>query len=53
METGIRLVAEDATGRHADLLAAGVEVGELLRWEGVPPMSVLRDPDGNRLEVIE
>jgi lactoylglutathione lyase len=26
---------------------------DVLRWPGVPPMFVFRDPDGNRLEIIE
>jgi predicted enzyme related to lactoylglutathione lyase len=51
VETGIRLKARDATAMHTDLQARGVEVGELLRWPGVPPMFQLRDQDGNRLEV--
>jgi lactoylglutathione lyase len=53
IETGIRLGSEDAEADHARLRAAGVDVGELLRWEGVPPMFALRDPDGNGLEVRE
>jgi hypothetical protein len=24
-----------------------------LRWPGAPAMFVLRDPDGNRLEIVE
>jgi hypothetical protein len=30
-----------------------VEVGELLRWPGVPAMFALHDQDGNRLEIVE
>jgi lactoylglutathione lyase len=30
-----------------------VDVGEVLRWPGVPPMFMFRDPDGNRLEIVE
>jgi lactoylglutathione lyase len=53
VETGIRLGTEDAEADHASLRAAGADVGELLRWEGVPPMFTLRDPDGNGLEIVE
>ena len=31
----------------------GVNVGELLRWDGVPPMYTFDDPDGNRFYVVE
>ncbi|MEW9547076.1 VOC family protein [Nonomuraea sp. NPDC050783] len=53
VETGVRLSAADAAALHEELAARGVEVGELLRWEGVPPMFTLRDPDGNALTVVE
>ena len=53
IETGIRLKARDAATVHGQLQARGVEVGELLRWPGVPPMFQLRDPDGNGLEIVE
>jgi lactoylglutathione lyase len=53
IETGIRLGTEDAEADHASLGAAGVDVGELLRWEGIPPMFTVRDPDGNGLEIVE
>lgn len=53
VETGIRLKARDATAMHAELQARGVEVGELLRWPGVPPMFLLHDQDGNGLEIVE
>src|SRR5438477_7457197 len=53
VQTGIRLTTPDAAAAHADLQARGVEVGELLRWPGVPPMFVVRDPDGNGLEIVE
>ncbi|MQA98534.1 MAG: glyoxalase [Streptosporangiales bacterium] len=52
VETGIRLTAEDVPALHAALREQGVEVGELLLWEGVPPMFALRDQDGNGLEVV-
>jgi lactoylglutathione lyase len=38
---------------HEHLHAQGVEVGELLNWEGVPPMFAFRDPDGNGLEIVQ
>jgi lactoylglutathione lyase len=53
VETGIRLVSNDVDRDHAALRASGVEVGEILRWPGVPPMFALRDQDGNGLEIIE
>ena len=52
-ETGIRPTAEDAAAAHADLAAAGVQVEELLRWPGVPPMFRFTDPDGNGFEIFE
>jgi catechol 2,3-dioxygenase-like lactoylglutathione lyase family enzyme len=53
VETGIRLISNDADTDHAALLAAGVDAGEVLRWEGVPPMFAFRDQDGNGLEIVE
>ncbi len=54
VETGVRLTSEDAAGDHEALRARGADVdAEVLRWEDVPPMFVLRDPDGNRLVVVE
>jgi lactoylglutathione lyase len=53
VETGIRLSTSDAASLHATLQAGGVDVGELLRWEGVPPMFAFHDPDGNGLEVTQ
>ncbi len=53
VETGIRLATEDVEDDHQRLGFAGVELGELLRWEGVPPMFALHDPDGNGLEIVE
>ncbi|KAB8197614.1 glyoxalase [Nonomuraea phyllanthi] len=53
VETGIRLTTADAASLHKELAARGVEVGELLLWEGVPPMFSLRDADGNGLEIVE
>ena len=53
VETGVRLTTRNAAAVHADLQNHGVDVGELLRWPGVPPMFAVRDPDGNGLEVVE
>jgi catechol 2,3-dioxygenase-like lactoylglutathione lyase family enzyme len=53
IETGIRLTTPDAASVHADLRARGVQVGEVLRWPGVPPMFAVHDQDGNGLEIIE
>ncbi len=53
VDTGIRFTTADAAGVHADLQARGVDVGDLLRWPGVPPMFAVRDQDGNGLEIVE
>jgi Glyoxalase/Bleomycin resistance protein/Dioxygenase superfamily len=53
VQTGIRLTADDAAALHDGLKARGVEVGELLRWPGVPAMFEFHDQDGNRLEIVE
>ncbi|HKS48863.1 MAG TPA: VOC family protein [Amycolatopsis sp.] len=53
VETGIRLATPDAAALHAQLRERGVTVGDLLRWEGVPPMFAFQDPDGNGLEIVQ
>jgi lactoylglutathione lyase len=53
VETGIRFTTPNAQAVHSELTAQGVEVGELLRWPGVPAMFKLRDQDGNGLEIVE
>jgi len=54
VDTGIRLTTDDAEADHAALLANGVDVDtDILRFPGVPPMFTLRDPDGNRLYVVQ
>jgi catechol 2,3-dioxygenase-like lactoylglutathione lyase family enzyme len=53
VETGIRFTTSDAAAVHADLQAHGVDVGELLRWPGVPPMFEVRDQDGNGFQIVE
>jgi catechol 2,3-dioxygenase-like lactoylglutathione lyase family enzyme len=52
-ETEIRLTTMDAASLREDLRVRGVEVGDLLLWEGAPPMFAFRDPDGNGLEIVE
>lgn len=53
VETGIRFTTVDAASVHAELQARGADVGELLRWPGVPPMFAVRDQDGNGFEIVE
>ena len=54
IDTGIRFTTADADGDHAALRAAGVDIDpEVLRYPGVPPMFSFRDPDGNRLYVVQ
>ena len=52
-DTGIRFTVSDAEAEHAAMRERGVNVGELLRWDGVPPMYSFDDPDGNRFYVVE
>jgi lactoylglutathione lyase len=47
VETGLRLAM------HEHLRGEHVAVGELLNWEGVPPMFAFHDPDGNGLEIVQ
>jgi lactoylglutathione lyase len=53
VETGVRLATADAAAMHQHLRRHQVTVGELLRWDGVPPMFTFRDPDGNGLEIVQ
>src|SRR5215813_1114071 len=48
-------VPEDAETDHANLRARGVDADpEIMRFGGgVPPMFYFRDPDGNRLLIVE
>lgn len=50
---GIRFTTTDAAELHRTLAAAGVTVGELLVWPGVPPMFNFSDPDDNGLEIVQ
>ena len=52
-DTGIRFTVPDAVAEHAALRQRGVAVGDLLRWDDVPPMFTFDDPDGNRFYVVE
>jgi lactoylglutathione lyase len=51
--TGVRFTTRDAAASHTALTGRGVEVGEVLRWPGVPPMFEAHDPDGNGFEIVE
>jgi catechol 2,3-dioxygenase-like lactoylglutathione lyase family enzyme len=53
VDTGIRLASSDAATDHGWLREHGVDVSDLQRWPGVPPMFSLRDPDGNTLHIVE
>ncbi|MGI8754300.1 MAG: VOC family protein, partial [Acidimicrobiales bacterium] len=48
-DTGIRFTSGDVEADHTDLQARGVDVDDVLRWEGVPPMFSFRDQDKNLL----
>jgi lactoylglutathione lyase len=52
-DTGIRFTVPDAEAEHAAMRERGVNVGDILRWEGVPPMYTFDDPDGNRFYIVE
>jgi catechol 2,3-dioxygenase-like lactoylglutathione lyase family enzyme len=52
-DTGIRFAVPDAEAEHAAMRERGVSVGDLLRWDGVPPMFTFDDPDGNRFYIVE
>ena len=52
IDTGVRLSTDDAAADHAALLAHGVDVdAEIMPYP--VPMFTFRDPDGNRLYVVE
>jgi catechol 2,3-dioxygenase-like lactoylglutathione lyase family enzyme len=54
-DTGVRFQADDVDALHARFVASGVDAdAEVMRLgPGVPPMFSFRDPDGNRLYVVE
>lgn len=53
IDTGIRFVTTDADAEHASMTQHGVDVDEVLRWPGVPPMFSFRDVDGNTYYLAE
>jgi predicted enzyme related to lactoylglutathione lyase len=53
VDTGIRFTTTDADADHAVLTEAGVDVDDVLRYPGVPPMFSFRDPEGNTLYLVE
>jgi lactoylglutathione lyase len=53
VDTGIRFTVPDAEAEHAAMRERGVNVAEVLRWDGVPPMFTFDDPDGNRFYIVE
>jgi catechol 2,3-dioxygenase-like lactoylglutathione lyase family enzyme len=66
IETRVALNSDDVEADHADLLARGVDVDEeilregdpIVRWggavlAGIPPMFLLRDPDGNSFLIVQ
>jgi lactoylglutathione lyase len=52
-DTGIRFTVPDAEAEHAEMRDRGVDVGDLIRRDGVPPMYTFEDPDGNRFYIVE
>ena len=52
-DTGIRFLVPDAETEHTAMRQRGIDVGDLLRWPGVPPMFEFKDQDGNRFVIIE
>ena len=52
-DTGVRFTVPDAAAEHAAMRERGVDVGDLLRWDNVPPMFSFDDPDGNRFYIVE
>jgi catechol 2,3-dioxygenase-like lactoylglutathione lyase family enzyme len=55
VETGIGFQTTDIESVHADLKAAGVDVDDEISRMGdpVPPLLWFRDPEGNKLMVVE
>jgi lactoylglutathione lyase len=53
VDTGVRLATDDCEAIHRDLRNQGVDVDEIMRLPGIPPMFSLRDPDGNTLYIVE
>ena len=53
VDTGIRFAARDAAAEHSAMRGLGITVSDLIKWDGVPPMFTVDDPDGNRFYVVE
>ena len=54
VDAALRYATEDAGADHARFKELGCDVdADVMRWEGVPPMFTLRDPDGNILVLVE
>jgi catechol 2,3-dioxygenase-like lactoylglutathione lyase family enzyme len=52
-DTGIRYVVPEVEAERAVMKERRVNVGEVIGWEGVPPMYSFDDPDGNRYYIVE
>lgn len=52
-DTGIRFTVADAGAEHVAMTERGVNVSDVMRWDGVPPMYTFDDPDGNRFYIVE
>jgi len=52
-DTGIRFTVPDAEAANASMRERGVDVSDVMRWDGVPPMYTFDDPDGNRFYIVE
>lgn len=55
VDTGIRLATNDAESDHAAMIAQGIDAdAEIMRMgDFVPAMFTFRDPDGNRLVIVQ
>jgi lactoylglutathione lyase len=52
-DTGIRFTVPDAEAEHAAMRERGVNVSDVMHWDGVPPMYTFHDPDGNQFYIVE
>jgi catechol 2,3-dioxygenase-like lactoylglutathione lyase family enzyme len=54
IETNVSLTTTDVDADHAALREAGVQADEVMRMgDSVPPMFFFKDPDGNRLVIVQ
>jgi catechol 2,3-dioxygenase-like lactoylglutathione lyase family enzyme len=66
IETGLAFSTDDVVGAHADMRARGLDVDReilregdpVVRWAGgvlagIPPMFLVRDPDGNSFLIVQ